>query len=45
MPHQVSMQSYGKSRVRLTKVDRDSDVHRLTELSVDVELDGDFDAA
>lgn len=39
------MQSYGKSRVRLTKVDRDSDVHQLTELSVDVELDGDFDAA
>lgn len=39
------MQSYGKSRVRLTKVDRDSDFHQITELSVDVELDGDFDAA
>jgi urate oxidase len=38
-------QSYGKSRVRLTKVDRDTDVHQLTELSVDVELDGDFNAA
>ena len=45
MPHQVWTQSYGKSRVRLTKVDRDTDVHQLTELSVDVELDGDFDAA
>jgi urate oxidase len=45
MPHQVLTQSYGKSRVRLTKVDRDTDVHQLTELSVDVELDGDFNAA
>ena len=45
MPYQLWTQSYGKSRVRLTKVDRDSDMHRITELSVDVELDGDFDAA
>jgi urate oxidase len=45
MPHQISTQSYGKSRVRLTKVDRDADVHQITELSVDVELDGDFAAA
>ncbi len=45
MPHQVWTQSYGKSRVRLTKVDRDAAVHQVTELSVDVELDGDFDAA
>ena len=45
MPHQILTQSYGKSRVRLTKVDREAEVHELTELSVDVELDGDFDAA
>jgi urate oxidase len=45
MPHQILTQSYGKSRVRLTKVDRETDVHEITELSVDVELDGDFDAA
>ena len=45
MPFQVWTQSYGKSRVRLTKVDRDAAVHQITELSVDVELDGDFDAA
>jgi urate oxidase len=44
MPHQVWTQSYGKSRVRLAKVDRDTDVHTYTELSVDIELDGDFDA-
>src|SRR5918994_4447991 len=29
----------------MTKVDRDADMHELTELSVDVELDGDFAAA
>jgi urate oxidase len=45
MPYQIWTQSYGKSRVRLTKVDRDSEVHQITELSVDVELDGNFNAA
>jgi urate oxidase len=45
MPHHISTQSYGKSRIRLTKVDRETDVHEITELSVDVELDGDFSAA
>jgi urate oxidase len=45
MPHKVWTQSYGKSRVRLTKVVRDTAVHEITELSVDVELDGDFEAA
>ncbi len=45
VPHQVWTQCYGKSRVRLTKVDRDTAVHQITELSVDVELDGDFNAA
>jgi urate oxidase len=42
MPHKVWTQSYGKSRVRLTKVFRDTPVHEISELSVDVELDGDF---
>jgi urate oxidase len=45
MPHQVWTQSYGKSRVRVTKVFRDSPVHEIVELSVDVELDGDFESA
>jgi urate oxidase len=45
MPHKVWTQSYGKSRVRLTKVFRDTPLHEIVELSVDVELDGDFDAA
>lgn len=45
MPHKVWTQSYGKSRVRVTKVFRDTPVHEIAELSVDVELDGDFDAS
>jgi len=34
--------SYGKSRVRLTKVERHADRHDLFEWSVDVQLRGDF---
>src|SRR5215510_2059270 len=45
MPHKVWTQSYGKSRVRVTKVFRERPVHEISELSVDIELDGDFDAA
>lgn len=37
--------SYGKSRVRLTRVSRLADRHDLRELSVDIQLEGDFDAA
>ena len=44
-PYELSSQSYGKSRVRLTKVFRDLPVHDVCELSVDVELDGDFEAS
>jgi urate oxidase len=34
--------SYGKSRVRLTKVTRGEHSHDLAEMTVDVELEGDF---
>jgi urate oxidase len=37
--------SYGKSRVRLTKVARHPDRHDLKELCVDVHLEGDFSAS
>ena len=37
--------SYGKSRVRLTKVTRREDRHELVEISVDVELEGDFESS
>jgi urate oxidase len=37
--------SYGKSRVRLTRVARHGDHHDLKELCIDVQLEGEFSAA
>ena len=37
--------SYGKSDVRLVKVRRGTDRHELTDVRVDVALEGDFEAA
>src|SRR5579871_3118173 len=34
---------YGKSRIRLVKVDRSRDAHRLIDLTIDVQLEGAFD--
>jgi urate oxidase len=36
--------SYGKSEVRLVKVDRGDERHELRDLTVDVTLEGDFEA-
>ena len=41
----ISHHSYGKSRVRLTKVTRHADHHDLMEVAVDVLLEGDFEAS
>jgi urate oxidase len=41
----LGQNSYGKSEVRLVKVKRDTDRHELWDLTVDVALEGDFDAA
>jgi urate oxidase len=41
----LSQAGYGKSEVRLVKVSRRSDGHDLRDLTVDVGLEGDFDAA
>jgi urate oxidase len=41
----LSHARYGKSEVRLVKVSRHSDGHDLRDLTVDVGLEGDFDAA
>src|SRR3954470_23320029 len=38
----LAADSYGKSDVRLTKVTRRGDIHHLTEMSVAIELRGDF---
>ena len=42
MPATLTAHTYGKARVRLTKVERGPDRHDLIELSVDVDLEGDF---
>jgi urate oxidase len=43
MSHHLAAQSYGKSRVRLTKVSRHADRHDLAELGVDIMLEGAFE--
>jgi urate oxidase len=45
MPTALGHNNYGKSRVRLVKVTRHADRHDLTDLTVDVALEGDFAAA
>jgi urate oxidase len=42
MPAMLRHNSYGKSKVRLTKLIRQPGAHELFELSVDVHLQGDF---
>jgi urate oxidase len=41
----LGQNNYGKSRVRLVKVTRHPERHELTDLTVDVALEGDFAAA
>jgi urate oxidase len=41
----LGQNNYGKSEVRLVKVKRDTDRHELWDLTVDVALEGDFEAA
>lgn len=41
-PGKIVHDSYGKSRVRLTKVIRRGEQHTLMELNVDIQLEGDF---
>ncbi|MDB5322565.1 MAG: urate oxidase [Phycisphaerales bacterium] len=43
MPEKITLNTYGKSNVRLTKVTRHVDRHDLTELSVDITLTGNFE--
>jgi urate oxidase len=45
MTYVLGQNNYGKSRVRLVKVTRQPDRHDLSDLTVDVALEGDFDAA
>lgn len=45
MPFELTQNSYGKSRVRLTKVVRDNPRHELFEIDAAIQLEGDFSAA
>jgi urate oxidase len=45
MTHVLGRNNYGKSRVRLVRVARHPDRHDITDLTVDVALEGDFEAA
>lgn len=45
MPVVLAHNAYGKSRVRLTKVQRHASRHDLFEWSIDVQLTGDFSVA
>lgn len=44
MSHELSAARYGKSRVRLTRVDRRAGRHDLVQVTVDVHLEGDHEA-
>ena len=41
----VYSQSYGKSKVRLSRIRRDGGRHEIHDLTLSIALDGDFDAA
>ena len=45
MPAHLARNSYGKSRIRLTKVTRHAGRHDVRELVVEIELEGDFAAS
>jgi urate oxidase len=42
MPAILTQHSYGKSRIRLTKVTRRPDRHDVRELTIEIRLEGDF---
>lgn len=43
MPVIITKNNYGKSRVRILKIKRDTPVHEIKEFSVDIQLEGDFE--
>ena len=42
MPAVLTEHSYGKTRIRLTKVTRRADRHDIRELTIEIQLEGDF---
>ncbi|HMS66440.1 MAG TPA: urate oxidase [Ignavibacteria bacterium] len=43
MPVKISHNNYGKSNVRILKVTKSSAVHEIKEMTVNIQLEGDFD--
>jgi urate oxidase len=41
----MTWNGYGKERVRLVRLERRGETHEITDLSVCIHLEGDFDAA
>ena len=39
----ISSNNYGKSKVRVLKVNRDTYVHKIKEMTVNIQLEGDFE--
>ena len=44
MPVRLIHDNYGKSRVRLLKVDRSGTRHEIQDLTINIALEGEFDA-
>ena len=44
MEIELAANSYGKSRVRLLRVTRDAEQHEIKDITVDIQLQGDFEA-
>src|SRR5437764_8692717 len=44
MSFELVANNYGKSRVRLVRVTRNTPQHEITDITVDIQFEGDFDA-
>ena len=44
MSFELVANNYGKSRVRLVRITRNTPQHEITDISVDIQFEGDFDA-
>src|SRR5215510_10811091 len=44
-PGTMTTNSYGKSRVRLTKIVRQGDHHNIKEFNINIQVQGEFDRA
>lgn len=45
MPVKISANNYGKSGVRVLKIKRNGKVHDISELTINIQIEGDFESA